>query len=67
MYPINPGLAGPLTQERVSELRRQAAARRRQAPTSLRLRRLRNATGLALVTVGLRIAVPRSSALPSAR
>jgi hypothetical protein len=61
MYSINPGLAGPLVNDRVAELRRSAAGRAaRGAPRSGSLRRK---AGWALVSLGLRLVLPRRSVL----
>jgi hypothetical protein len=60
MFSINPGLAGPLVNERLAELRRSVAA---SAPRAVRPRRtsLRTRAGWALVSLGLRLVLPRRS------
>jgi len=60
MLSINPGLAGPLVNERLAELRRSAAC---SAPRAVRARRasLRNRAGWALVSLGLRLVLPHRS------
>ncbi len=59
MYSLNPGLSEMLANERIGDLRRDGAGLRPSRPGFGRLRTLRNATGWALVEVGLRLAVPR--------
>jgi hypothetical protein len=69
MYSINPGLAGPLVDEHVAELRRSAActtagrAAVRAAQGAPRGGWLRRKAGWALVSLGLRLVMPRRSAV----
>jgi hypothetical protein len=65
MYSINPGLAGPLVADRLAELRRPGAG---SAPRAGGARRgsLRQKAGWALVSLGLRLVLQRSS-LPALR
>jgi hypothetical protein len=74
MYSINPGLLAALTEDRAAELRRCAgSARDRQEPArrpagdgaELRRSALRRAAGWALVSLGLRLVLPRRSVLPA--
>lgn len=60
MLLINPGLAGPLVDERVAELRRSAAACGGRAVRPRRAS-LRTRAGWALVSLGLRLALPHRS------
>jgi hypothetical protein len=62
MFSINPGLAGALVNDHVTELRRSAAGRptRAELPNRLSLRRQ---AGWFLVSLGLRLVLPRRSVL----
>jgi hypothetical protein len=62
MYPINPGLAGALANDHVAELRRSAANRAIRAELP-RQRSLRRKAGWFLVSLELRLALPRHSVL----
>ena len=62
MYSINPGLAGPLVDAHVTELRREAAGRATRAELPNR-RSLRREAGWLLVSLGLRLVLPRHSGL----
>jgi hypothetical protein len=62
MYSINPGLAGALVDDHVTELRREAAGRATLAELPNR-RSLRGEAGWLLVSLGLRLVLPRRSAL----
>jgi hypothetical protein len=61
MYSLNPGLSEMLANGRIADLNRDGAGLRLSRPSFGRLRSVRNATGWALVEVGLRLAVPRRS------
>ncbi len=62
MFSINPGLAGALVNDHVAELRRSAAARPTRADRPNR-RSLRREAGWFLVSLGLRLVLPRRSVL----
>jgi len=62
MYSINPGLVGPLVNDHMTELRRSAASRATRAELPNR-RSLRRAAGWFLVSLGLRLVMPRHSVL----
>ena len=73
MYSLNPTMTEMLTKQRVSELSSQIAlsrprglveGERAKRERLYRLRSVRKATGWALVELGLRLAVPRRSAVP---
>jgi hypothetical protein len=61
MYSLSPGLTAMLANERIADLGRERAAFRLPRPSFDRLRWLRNATGWALVEVGLRLVISRRS------
>jgi hypothetical protein len=65
MYSINPGLAGPLVADRLAELRRSGAGSAPRAGGAWR-GSLRQKAGWALVSLGLRLVLQRSS-LPTLR
>ena len=67
MYSFNPAMAEMLTNERVAELKGQGMACARHPHQLHRLRSLRHRTGWALVEIGLRLALPRRSAVPVPR
>jgi hypothetical protein len=58
MYSINPGLTAALTDDRLAELKR-SAARCRAGQGRPARRSMKRATGWFLVTLGLRLALPR--------
>jgi len=62
MYSMNPGLAGALVDDHVAELRRSAASRAPRADGPGRCS-LRRKTGWFLVSLGLRLVLPRHSVL----
>ena len=64
MYSINPGLAGALVDDHVAELRRSAAGRAARAELPNR-RSLRREAGWLLVSLGLRLVLPRRALLHS--
>ena len=62
MNSINPGLAGALVNDHLAELRRSAAGRAIRAELPNR-RSLRREAGWFLVSLGLRLVLPRRSVL----
>ena len=65
MYSMNPGLAGPLVNDHLAELRRSAAGRAARAGGP-RQGSLRRKAGWFLVSLGLRLALQRRS-IPAMR
>jgi len=63
MYSINPGLAGALVNDHITELRRSAASRAARAAEP-RLGSLRSKAGWLRVSLGLRLVLPCRSGLP---
>ncbi len=62
MHSMNPGLAGALVNDHLAELRRSAASRATRGELPNR-RSLRRAAGWFLVSLGLRLVLPRHSVL----
>jgi hypothetical protein len=62
MYSMNPGLAGALVNDHMAELRRSAAGRAARAERPGR-RSLQRKAGWFLVSLGLRLVLPRHSVL----